>query len=196
MNGIAAGLERMVSKGKIFEAEATAVQARTEGSVALSDLASCDLVIEAATEHLQIKRDALKQLDLIVRPDAIFATNTSSVSVTKLGATLSNPGRFTGLHFFNPVPIMELVEVIRGLLTSATTFDTTIAFAKRIGKTPIDVKNSPGFVVNQDPGANDQRSDSRWPTSSASTRCLRSWKRCTAISTIRGIGQRPFSRNG
>lgn len=149
MDGIAAGLERMVSKGTISEAEATAIQARAVGSVALSDLASCDLVIEAATEHVQIKRDILKQLDSIVGPDAIIATNTSSVSVTKLGATLSNPGRFTGLHFFNPVPVMELVEVIRGLRTSDPTFDATIAFAKRIGKTPINVKNSPGFVVNR-----------------------------------------------
>ncbi|REG50995.1 3-hydroxybutyryl-CoA dehydrogenase [Paraburkholderia sp. BL6669N2] len=149
INGISSALDRLASKGKISESDATAIGARITGSVTLQDLATCDLVIEAATEDLRVKQDILARLDSIVRQDTIVATNTSSVSVTKLGAALANPERFTGLHFFNPVPVMELVEVIRGIQTSDETFDTVIAFAKRIGKSPIDVKNSPGFVVNR-----------------------------------------------
>ena len=147
--GVEAGLARMVSKGTIAENEVGSIRARISGSTEVRQLAACELVIEAATERLQIKQDILKALDGIVRSDAIIATNTSSVSVTKLGAVLADPSRFVGLHFFNPVPVMELVEVIRGLQTSDATFDTVVGFAKRVGKTPIDVKNSPGFAVNR-----------------------------------------------
>ena len=147
--GVEAGLARMVSKGTIAESEVGSIRARISGSTEVRQLAACELVIEAATERLQIKQDILKALDGIVRSDAIIATNTSSVSVTKLGAVLADPSRFVGLHFFNPVPLMELVEVIRGLQTSDATFDTVVGFAKRVGKTPIDVKNSPGFAVNR-----------------------------------------------
>lgn len=147
--GVEAGLARMVSKGTISDSEASSIRARVNGSTEVRQLAACELVIEAATERLQIKQDILKALDGIVRPDAIIATNTSSVSVTKLGAVLAHPSRFVGLHFFNPVPVMELVEVIRGLQTSDATFDTVVRFAERLGKTPIDVKNSPGFAVNR-----------------------------------------------
>jgi len=146
---VEAGLGCMVSKGTIPESQASSIRARVSGSVDVRKLAVCDLVIEAATERLQTKQDILKALDGVVRPDAIIATNTSSISVTKLGAVLAYPGRFVGLHFFNPVPIMELVEMIRGLQTTDATFDAVAGFAKRIGKTPIDVKNSPGFVVNR-----------------------------------------------
>ncbi|RZF26704.1 3-hydroxybutyryl-CoA dehydrogenase [Paraburkholderia sp. UYCP14C] len=149
LTGVEAGLGRMVSKGTIPESQASSIRARVSGSVDVRKLATCELVIEAATERLQTKQDILKALDGVVRPDAIIATNTSSVSVTKLGAMLSCAGRFVGLHFFNPVPIMELVEVIRGLQTTDATFDAVAGFVKRIGKTPIDVKNSPGFVVNR-----------------------------------------------
>lgn len=147
--GVEAGLARMVSKGTISDSEASSIRARVNGSTEVRQLAACELVIEAATERLQIKQDILKALDGIVRSDAIIATNTSSVSVTKLGAVLAHPSRFVGLHFFNPVPVMELVEVIRGLQTSDATFDTVVRFAERLGKTPIDVKNSPGFAVNR-----------------------------------------------
>ncbi|RDJ97182.1 3-hydroxybutyryl-CoA dehydrogenase [Paraburkholderia lacunae] len=149
IESIAANLGRMVSKGKTTSAEAASALERIKGSTLLTVLAECDFVIEAATEHVQIKEQILRKLDAIVRPNAIIATNTSSVSVTRLGATLNDPSRFTGMHFFNPVPLMALVEVIRGLQTSDVTFDATVGLAKRIGKTAICVKNSPGFVVNR-----------------------------------------------
>lgn len=149
LTGVEAGLGRMVSKGTIPESQASLIRARVSGSVEVRKLVGCELVIEAATERLQTKQDILKALDGAVRPDAIIATNTSSVSVTKLGDMLARPGHFVGLHFFNRVPIMELVEVIRGLQTTDATFDAVVGFAKRIEKTPIDVKNSPGFVVNR-----------------------------------------------
>jgi 3-hydroxybutyryl-CoA dehydrogenase len=149
IEGISANLGRMVSKGKATSDEATGALERIKGSAVLTELVECDLVIEAATENVQVKEELLRKLDAIVQPGAIIATNTSSVSVTRLGATLADPRRFIGMHFFNPVPVMALVEVIRGLQTSDATFDTTIALAKRIGKSTICVKNSPGFVVNR-----------------------------------------------
>ncbi|HEX7913680.1 MAG TPA: 3-hydroxybutyryl-CoA dehydrogenase [Paraburkholderia sp.] len=149
IESIAANLGRMVSKGKTTSAEAESALERIKGSTLLTELAECDFVIEAATENVQIKEQILRKLDAIVRSNAIIATNTSSVSVTRLGATLNDPSRFTGMHFFNPVPLMALVEVIRGLQTSDATFDAAVGLAKRIGKTAICVKNSPGFVVNR-----------------------------------------------
>ncbi|ORC47224.1 3-hydroxybutyryl-CoA dehydrogenase [Burkholderia sp. A27] len=149
IEGIEANLDRMISKGKTTQAEAAAALERIKGSTLLTDLADRDFVIEAATENIQIKEGILKKLDAIVRPNAIIATNTSSVSVTKLGAMLDDPSRLTGMHFFNPVPLMALVEIIRGIQTSDATFDATVDLAKRIGKTAICVRNSPGFVVNR-----------------------------------------------
>jgi 3-hydroxybutyryl-CoA dehydrogenase len=149
IEGISANLGGMVSKGKATSDEATGALERIKGSAVLTELVECDLVIEAATENVQVKEELLRKLDAIVQPGAIIATNTSSVSVTRLGATLADPRRFIGMHFFNPVPVMALVEVIRGLQTSDATFDATIALAKRIGKSTICVKNSPGFVVNR-----------------------------------------------
>ena len=149
IDGISANLDRMVSKGKIPAVEAAGALARVHGSVALSDCVECDFVIEAAIENIQVKQQILRQLDALSKPSTVIATNTSSVSVTKLAATLSNSGRFTGMHFFNPVPVMTLVEVIRGIQTSDATYDATVALAKRIGKAVINVKNSPGFVVNR-----------------------------------------------
>jgi 3-hydroxybutyryl-CoA dehydrogenase len=147
--GISANLDRMVSKEKITAAEAAAILARIKGTASLPDLADGDFLIEAATENLGIKQQILKQLDGIAKPGSIIATNTSSVSITKLAASLSRPERFIGMHFFNPVPVMTLVEVIRGIQTSDATFDVTAALARRIGKTPIGAKNSPGFIVNR-----------------------------------------------
>jgi 3-hydroxybutyryl-CoA dehydrogenase len=146
---IGTSLERLVKKEKIAAAEAAAVRARIRGSTQYADLASADIVIEAATENLDIKRKIMKQADELIRPDAVLATNTSSISITALAAATSRPERFIGVHFFNPVPLMGLVEVIRGLLTDDATQAAAADFIRRIGKTAIDVKNSPGFAVNR-----------------------------------------------
>ena len=146
---ISASLERMVAKDRMSATEASTALACIKPGVALSGLAACDFVIEAATENVQIKQDILRQLDAVTQPGAIIATNTSSVSITKLAAVLANPARFIGMHFFNPVPVMKLIEVIRGIQTSDVTAEATVALARRVGKTAIDVKNSPGFAVNR-----------------------------------------------
>ena len=146
---VSANLDRMVSKDKLTAADAKAIVARIKGTTALNDLSACEFLIEAATENIEIKQKILKNLDSIAKPGCIIATNTSSVSITKLAATLASPDRVVGMHFFNPVPVMALVEVIRGIQTSDTTFSVTQDLVKRLGKTAISVKNSPGFVVNR-----------------------------------------------
>src|SRR5690606_31269676 len=148
-SSISANLERMVAKEKISAADAAAIVARIRGTTLQRDLGGCDFLIEAATENLEIKQEILKGLDSIAKPGSLIATNTSSVSITKLAATLSNPERLVGMHFFNPVPLMALVEVIRGIQTSEAAYAATLALVKRIGKTSISARNSPGFVVNR-----------------------------------------------
>ena len=118
-------------------------------------------MIEAATENLDIKRRIMQQADEIIAPHAVLATNTSSISITALAAATARPERFIGMHFFNPVPLMALVELIRGLLTSDATQAAAADFIRRIGKTAINVKNSPGFAVNRVLCADDQRGDFR-----------------------------------
>ena len=113
----------------------------------LSRLTEADFLIEAATENIELKQRILKDLEGLAKPGSIIATNTSSVSVTRLAATLTQPERFVGMHFFNPVPVMSLVEIIRGMRTSDATYETTRQLAEKIGKAPIAVRNSPGFVV-------------------------------------------------
>ena len=112
-------------------------------------LSGCDFIVEAATEDEPLKLKILRQVDAVAKDDAIFATNTSSISITKLGAATRRPERFVGLHFFNPVPLMALVEVVRGRQTGDATVEAAVALAKRLGKTPVVVKDSPGFVVNR-----------------------------------------------
>jgi 3-hydroxybutyryl-CoA dehydrogenase len=146
---IAASLERLHKKEKISAADKGAALSRIEGTTDYAHLKACDLVIEAATESEDLKHRILKQVDVIVKSDAIVASNTSSISITKLAATVTHPERFVGMHFFNPVPMMALVEVIRGLQTSDATVAAVEAFARRLGKTPIAMRNSPGFVVNR-----------------------------------------------
>ncbi|WP_374503248.1 3-hydroxybutyryl-CoA dehydrogenase [Zoogloea sp.] len=146
---VAGSLDRMVKKEKISEADKAAALGRIKGSTAYADLAGTDLVIEAATENEGLKLRILKEIDGIVPATTVIATNTSSISITKLAASVSSPSRFIGMHFFNPVPLMALVELIRGLQTSDETVAAVQAFATAIGKTPIAVKNSPGFVVNR-----------------------------------------------
>ncbi|MFX1676330.1 3-hydroxybutyryl-CoA dehydrogenase [Paraburkholderia sp. A2WS-5] len=150
--GIAAlsnSLGRLVAKGKLEAAAQDAALGRIETSTDYQRLAGADLVIEAATENLDLKIRILKQIESVVAPTAIIASNTSSISITTLGAGLGDPARFVGMHFFNPVPLMPLVEIIRGLQTSAATAEAIRELTTRLGKSPISVKNSPGFVVNR-----------------------------------------------
>ena len=146
---IAGSLDRLVKKEKLTAAERDAALARIRGSTAYGDLADCDLVVEAATESLELKLKILRQVDGLAKPGALIASNTSSISITTLAAVTSRPGSFLGVHFFNPVPMMALVELVRGLQTSDATVAAATAFAKRLAKTPIVVRNSPGFVVNR-----------------------------------------------
>jgi 3-hydroxybutyryl-CoA dehydrogenase len=146
---VAGSLERLLKKEKITAADRDTALARIKGSTRYEDLSASQLVIEAATENHDLKVKILKQIDAIVPADVIVASNTSSISITKLAAVTSRPDRFIGMHFFNPVPMMALVEIIRGLQTSDATHDAVHAMAKALGKTPITVKNAPGFVVNR-----------------------------------------------
>lgn len=146
---IGSTLERAVSKGKLDAADKVAALGRITGTTRYEDLAQCELVIEAATENEEVKLRILKQIDAVLRPDGMIASNTSSISITRLAAATSRPERFIGMHFFNPVPVMALVELIRGLQTSDATHDSAESLARTIGKTPISVKNSPGFAVNR-----------------------------------------------
>jgi 3-hydroxybutyryl-CoA dehydrogenase len=146
---LSGSLDRLVKKDKLAAADRSAALARVRGSTRHADLQGAELVIEAATENLEVKLRILRQLDELLSPDTLIATNTSSISITQLAAVVSQPGRFVGLHFFNPVPVMGLVEVIRGLQTSDDTHAKAVAFAKAVGKTPITVKNGPGFAVNR-----------------------------------------------
>ncbi len=146
---ISGSLERLLKKEKITVEQKAAAMARVKTTQMLTDLADCDYVIEAATENEALKIKILKDLDAALKPETIIATNTSSISITQLAAATQRPDRFIGMHFFNPVPMMALVELIRGLATSDATLATAKEFAVALGKTPITVKNSPGFVVNR-----------------------------------------------
>lgn len=146
---IAASLDRLIKKDKLTEAEKAAALARIQTSTQYEALKPAQLVIEAATENEPLKVKILQQLDALLGPDVIVATNTSSISITKLAAATQRSDRFIGMHFFNPVPMMALVEIIRGLQTSDATHDAVKAMAEGLGKTPITVKNAPGFVVNR-----------------------------------------------
>ncbi len=146
---IAGSLDRLIKKEKMTPAEKEAALARIKGTTQQSDFAACDIVIEAATENLDLKLRLLKDVEPHLKADAILASNTSSISITRLAAAVKHSDRFIGMHFFNPVPVMALVEVIRGLQTSDATHDAVLELATKLGKAPISVRNSPGFVVNR-----------------------------------------------
>jgi 3-hydroxybutyryl-CoA dehydrogenase len=146
---IASGLERLVTKAKLSAAERDAALGRLRGATDYGALGDADVIIEAATEDEALKIKILRQGDAVAKEGAIVATNTSSISITKLAAALKHPADFVGLHFFNPVPLMALVEVVRGRQTSDATVEAASALARRAGKTPVVVKDSPGFVVNR-----------------------------------------------
>ncbi len=146
---VSGSLDRLVKKGSIDDARKLEILSRIRTTARPEDLAVADLVIEAATENEELKIRILKNLEGIVKPSTIVATNTSSISITRLAASTHRPERFVGMHFFNPVPVMALVEIIRGLRTSEETVAAVTELAQRLGKTPIGVKNSAGFVVNR-----------------------------------------------
>ncbi len=149
LSTIEKSLDRLVSKEKISDADKAAALSRITTSTDYAALQGAHLVIEAATENEALKVKILQQLDGMLAPEVIVATNTSSISITKLAAATQRADRFIGMHFFNPVPMMALVEIIRGLQTSDATHDAVKALAEALGKTPITVKNAPGFVVNR-----------------------------------------------
>ncbi len=146
---IAGSLDRLIKKEKITAADKDKAMSLIQTSTSYDALKSAQLVIEAATENFDLKVKILKQLDEMLAPEVLIATNTSSISITKLGAVTKRADKFIGMHFFNPVPMMALVEIIRGLQTSDATHDTVKALSEKLGKSPITVKNAPGFVVNR-----------------------------------------------
>ena len=146
---IGKNLEREAAKGKISAEEKAAALARITPVVDRARLADCDFVVEAATERFEIKAEIFRDLDHICRPEVVLGSNTSSISITKIGALTSRPEKVIGMHFFNPVPVMKLVEVIRGLATSDETLETVRDLALKLGKTPVEVNDAPGFVSNR-----------------------------------------------
>jgi 3-hydroxybutyryl-CoA dehydrogenase len=146
---ISNSLDRLIKKGVATADEKIQTLKHISSTTSVADLAKADLVIEAATENESVKIKILQGVEAVLRPDTIIATNTSSLSITKLAAATKRPDKMVGMHFFNPVPMMALVEIIRGLQTSEATVDAVTELAKAVGKTPIGVKNSAGFVVNR-----------------------------------------------
>ncbi len=146
---IGKNLDREVKKEKITAAEKTATLARLQPTTDMAALASADFAVEAVPELLELKVRVLKDADAILRPSVILASNTSSISISKLAAETSRPEKFIGMHFFNPVPVMALVEVIRGRATSDETFQTTMSLCEKLGKKPVGVNDAPGFVSNR-----------------------------------------------
>ena len=147
--GLQRTLERLVERGRLAQGDADATLGRIRWTSCYADLAAVDCAVEVIPEELKLKQDLFRQLDAICGRDALLATNTSSLSVTELAAATSRPERFLGLHFFNPVPLMGLVEVVRGLQSADGTLEAGRALVRQLGKTPVDVKDTPGFIVNR-----------------------------------------------
>lgn len=146
---ITRNLERLEAKGKIMTAEKEAVRSRITGTTDMAMAADCDLVIEAAVENMAIKKKIFTELDELCKKETILSTNTSSLSITEVAAATRRPDRVIGMHFFNPAPVMKLVEIIKGIATSDDTFDAVKNLSERIGKTPVKIAEAPGFVVNR-----------------------------------------------
>ena len=147
--GIEKSLGRQVAKGKMTEEAKAEILARITGTTDLNLAADCDLVVEAAVENMKIKREIFAELDAICKPETILASNTSSLSITEVASATKRADKVIGMHFFNPAPVMKLVEVIRGMATSQETFDKVKELSESIGKTPVEVAEAPGFVVNR-----------------------------------------------
>ncbi|HEU5163825.1 MAG TPA: 3-hydroxybutyryl-CoA dehydrogenase [Thermoanaerobaculia bacterium] len=142
-------LGKAVEKGKMSADDRDALLGRLRGTTQLEDLADCDIVIEAIIENVHLKKETYAALDAIVKKDAIFASNTSSLTITELSMATARPSQFVGLHFFNPVPLMKLVEVVRTILTSDESFARAFAFARALGKEPVACRDNSGFIVNR-----------------------------------------------
>ncbi|HXG59057.1 MAG TPA: 3-hydroxybutyryl-CoA dehydrogenase [Thermoanaerobaculia bacterium] len=149
ISGIQKSLGKFVEKGKMTAEERDKCLGRLKGTLALSDLADCDIVIEAIVENPQLKKETYAELDKVVKKEAIFASNTSSLTITELSMATARPKQFVGLHFFNPVPLMKLVEVVRTILTSDEAFNTAFEFSKTLGKEPVAARDNSGFIVNR-----------------------------------------------
>jgi 3-hydroxybutyryl-CoA dehydrogenase len=148
IGGIGKQLARAVEKGKLSAGDRDATMGRLRGTTRLEDLADCDIVIEAVVEDIALKNEMWRTLDGVCAPETIFASNTSSLTIADMAAATKRPERMVGLHFFNPVPVMKLVEVVRTIATDAAVFDTAFEFARSLGKEPIVCKDNSGFVVN------------------------------------------------
>lgn len=146
---ITKNLDRELAKNKITEAQKSETLKRIESTLERTRLAECDFIVEAASEKLEIKSELFRDLDRVCPPEVILASNTSSISITKLGAVTKRPQNVIGMHFFNPVPVMKLVELVRGLATSDETFQTVRELALKLDKTPVEVNDAPGFVSNR-----------------------------------------------
>jgi 3-hydroxybutyryl-CoA dehydrogenase len=149
LDTIAKNLDREVKKGKVAEARKPKILSRIQATTDAARLARADFVVEAVPERLDLKLAVLQEVDKLLRPEVILASNTSSISITRLAAGTTRPDRFLGMHFMNPVPVMALIEVIRGLQTSDATFSTTMALCEKLEKKPVAVNDSPGFVSNR-----------------------------------------------
>ncbi|CDM68338.1 3-hydroxybutyryl-CoA dehydrogenase [Clostridium bornimense] len=149
LNGITKTFDKLVSKGKMTEEDRVAALTRITGSTNINDVADCDLVIEAAVENMNIKKQIFAELDEVCKAETILATNTSSLSITEVAAATKRPGKVIGMHFFNPAPVMKLVEIIRGMATEQETFDAVKELTEAIGKQGVEVAEAPGFVVNR-----------------------------------------------
>jgi len=149
LKGIEKNLARLVEKGAISEAAKGEICGRLKGTTAIEDLKNCDLVIEAIIEQLPAKRELFGALDKLCPANTIFASNTSSLTITEIATSTKRPERFVGLHFFNPVPVMKLVEVVRTIATDPTVYDEMVAFGAKLGKTPVRAHDSTGFIVNR-----------------------------------------------
>ena len=149
LSNIRKGLEKRVARGKMTEEDKDDILSKISGTTDMNLAADCDLVVEAAVENMKIKQSIFAELDKICKPETVLASNTSSLSITEVAVATTRPDKVIGMHFFNPAPVMKLVEVIRGAATSDETFATVKALAEAIGKTPVEVKEAPGFVVNR-----------------------------------------------
>jgi 3-hydroxybutyryl-CoA dehydrogenase len=149
MKNINKNLSRIVSKERITQEDMNNILSRITGTTKMEDLKEADFIVEAVIENLEIKKSAYTELEGLCKPEVIFASNTSSISITQLGATTTKPDKFIGMHFFNPVPVMKLIEVIRGIATSDETTQTVVELSKKLGKTPVEVNDYPGFVSNR-----------------------------------------------